>query len=113
MDIETRQGIRRPLQTTALLDDGNGTLELPVLDVGPEGIFLRSDLLLEEGDRYSLQFRLPGCATQVRARAEVVRAQSVVRDPLSGSLHCPGIAMRFIDVERPALAALRGFVAAA
>jgi len=96
----------------ATLDDGSGSVELPVLDVGPEGIFLRSDLLLEEGQRYALRFRLPGSTAPLRARAEVVRAQSVVRDPLSGSLHCPGIALRFLEMDKGAVIALRGFVSA-
>lgn len=110
MQEDTRQAPRRRLPSTAVLDSGYGPMEFPILDVSHDGLFLMSDLLIEEGERFSLCFELPDWEAPVRGWGEVVRVQSVDRNPWSGDLHCPGMGVRFLVLESKSADGLMNFV---
>jgi len=50
---------------------GGGTLQFRAADLSLGGAFLRSALLLEEGETLALEFRLPGSHRLLRATARV------------------------------------------
>jgi len=110
MRHETRQATRRHLPGTAVLDDGDGPVALPVLDVSHSGLFLRSDLLPEEGERFAVRFALPQGGGEIVGEGEVVRVQGVLRDPRTGRLHCPGFGLRFICLTGDSARQLQGFL---
>ncbi|MBM4321424.1 MAG: PilZ domain-containing protein, partial [Deltaproteobacteria bacterium] len=68
---DARQAARRMVTSLATLYDGFETIELPICDLSRDGLFLGSDLLLEEGERYFLSFVLPGTADLVRGQGEI------------------------------------------
>ena len=51
--------------------DGSGELVLESSDVSAGGTFLKSDLLLEEGEQLSLEFQVPGVSRPLKAQARV------------------------------------------
>ena len=79
---------------------GAGTLTFTSADVSTGGAFLRSDLLLEQGESLALQFEVPGAgAVLTQARVTWVR-----RFP-EGTQH-PGMGVEFVtlrDSEREAI----------
>ncbi len=105
METKSRKSERIRVDTVARLDLGGVEVELPVLDVGPGGVFVKADLLLEEGERFGVTVALPH--GEVRALGEVVRAQGVSRNPWSGELYCPGFGVRFLEVDEASARVLR------
>lgn len=79
---------------------GAGTLTFTSADVSTGGAFLKSDLLLEQGESLSLHFEVPGAgAVQAQARVAWVR-----RFPEEGQI--PGMGVEFVvlrDDERAAI----------
>src|SRR5215471_4375617 len=51
--------------------EGIGELLFEGVDLSAGGTFLRSDLLLEQGERLGLQFGMPGLPRQLHAEAQV------------------------------------------
>jgi uncharacterized protein (TIGR02266 family) len=51
--------------------DGSGELIFESTDISAGGTFLKSDLLLEEGELLSLEFTVPGVTRRLRAQAKV------------------------------------------
>ena len=51
--------------------EGTGQLHFEGADLSTGGTFIKSDLLLEQGDRLSLEFRVPGVPRLMRAQARV------------------------------------------
>ncbi len=80
---------------------GAGTLTFTSEDVSTGGAFLRSDLLLEQGEALALQFDVPGAgAVYAQARVAWVR-----RFPEAGQT--AGMGVEFVvmrDEERQAIA---------
>ena len=79
---------------------GAGTLTFTSADVSSGGAFLKSDLLLEQGEPLALDFEVPGGgAVQAQARVAWVR-----RFPEAGQQ--PGMGVQFLtlgDEERAAI----------
>jgi len=73
MDQNRRRFVRKTIQVEfrGHSEEGVGQLIFEGLDLSAGGTFLRSDLLLEQGEVLSLEFRLPGAPKLLRARARV------------------------------------------
>jgi len=70
---EQRRHVRQTLEVEFQARDaqGVGQLTFQSADLSPGGTFLKSELLLEQGETLSLEFRLPGTGLLVRAQARV------------------------------------------
>ncbi len=73
MKAEQRKHLRRSVQVEFRARDQNGVghLSFDSRDVSPGGAFLRSDLLLEEGEALDLEFHLPEARRPIRAKCLV------------------------------------------
>jgi uncharacterized protein (TIGR02266 family) len=73
MSAEQRKHPRQPLQVDFKARDGRGEGQLLFegTDLSPGGSFLRSELLLEQGEALTVEFRIPGTARQIQAPARV------------------------------------------
>lgn len=79
-----RVGSRRPVSTeVCLFDDSGEPVVLETEDLGPGGMFIRSELLFEPGDELWLSFHVPG-GPKIVARGRVVRGQLGSRHNISG-----------------------------
>jgi uncharacterized protein (TIGR02266 family) len=79
---------------------GAGTLTFTSTDVSSGGVFLKSDLLLEQGEALALNFEVPG-AGEIQAQARVAWVR---RFPEAGQL--AGMGVQFLtlrDEERAAI----------
>lgn len=63
--------VRVDVEFKAREGTGGGTLQFRAADLSLGGAFLRSSLLLEEGETLALEFRLPGSHRLLRATARV------------------------------------------
>ncbi len=103
MGVDQRKEARAAVQARFSARDasGAGTLTFTSDDVSTGGAFLRSDLLLEQGESLSLAFEVPGEGpVQAQARVAWVR-----RFPEAGQL--AGMGVEFVvmrDEERASLA---------
>jgi hypothetical protein len=79
---------------------GAGTLTFTSADLSTGGAFLKSDLLLEQGESLSLSFEVPG-AGQVLTQARVAWVR---RFPEAGQL--PGMGVEFITLRDSEKAAI-------
>jgi len=80
---------------------GVGQLTFQSADLSPGGTFLKSELLLEQGETLSLEFRLPGTGLLVRAQARVAWVR---RFPEGGEPAGMGMEFLVMDpAERQAL----------
>lgn len=59
---------------------GYGQLIFDGIELSAGGTFIESDLLLEQGDALSLEFRLPGMERALRAQARVAWVQRFPRE---------------------------------
>ena len=102
METDQRREERSALQArfSARDSSGAGTLTFTSADVSTGGAFLKSDLLLEQGESLSLQFEVPGAGPVLtQARVAWVR-----RFPEAGQP--PGMGVEFVtlrDTERAAI----------
>lgn len=84
---------------------GAGTLTFTSEDLSSGGVFLRSDLLLEQGEPLALQFELPPVGeVKVQARVAWVR-----RFPQAGE--APGMGVEFLALGEEQKQALLRFLA--
>ena len=90
MGSEHRRFQRQSLQVDFRGKDahGAGTLLLLGADLSTGGTFLRSDLLLEQGETLSLEFRVPGVPRLMWAQARVAWVR---RFPKAGEVAGMGI----------------------
>jgi uncharacterized protein (TIGR02266 family) len=74
MGVDHRRYSRKALAVDFAGRDGSGTglLIFTSADVSAGGAFLKSELLLEQGETLSLEFHLEGRREPIRARANVV-----------------------------------------
>ncbi|MHB8877403.1 MAG: PilZ domain-containing protein, partial [Myxococcaceae bacterium] len=95
MGSEHRRFQRKALQVDFRGKDaeGAGQLLFEGQDLSAGGAFIRSDLLLEQGDRLSLEFRVPGVPRLMRAQARV----AWVRRFPDGS-EPPGMGLEFLTM---------------
>lgn len=70
---EQRRWARKSIQVEFRGKDaqGSGQLQFEAADLSAGGTFLKSDLLLEQGEGVSLEFRVPGVPRLMRAQARV------------------------------------------
>src|SRR5437868_4481829 len=70
--------------------DGSGELIFESSDISAGGAFLKSDLLLEEGELLSLEFDVPGVTHRLRAQAKVasVRRFPNPEEPAGMGMSC-------------------------
>lgn len=80
-----------------------GQLAFTSADVSAGGVFLKSDLLLEQGEALALEFSIEG--RPMRARAKVVWVR---RFPVSGEP--AGMGVEFIEMDDRERAALERFL---
>jgi uncharacterized protein (TIGR02266 family) len=85
---------------------GAGLLIFTSADVSAGGAFLKSDLLLEQGESLSLEFHLEGRLNPIRAQAKVVwvRRFPEVSEPA-------GMGVEFVAIDEDDRAALLALVA--
>jgi uncharacterized protein (TIGR02266 family) len=100
---ELRRHKRKPLDVEFRCRDdaGLGQLQFGSGDVSAGGAFLRSDLLLEQGDRLWLEFGLPGRDRPIRAEARVVWVRRFPGERQDGGMGIEFLGMT--DEDRRAL----------
>jgi hypothetical protein len=74
-----------------LFDESGEPVVLETCDLGPSGMFIRSELVYEPGDELWLSFHVPG-GPKIVARGRVVRGQ------LGGRSTTAGMGVAFIDL---------------
>lgn len=79
-----------------------GQLWFESADLSAGGTFLKADLLLEPGDRLSLEFRVPGTARLMRAQARVAWVRRFPEESEPAGMGVEFLAMS--DDDRVALA---------
>lgn len=84
---------------------GAGTLTFTSADLSTGGAFLKSDLLLEQGEPLALQFEVPG-AGEIQAQARVAWVR---RFPEAGQLS--GMGVEFLVLREEERAALLRWLA--
>jgi uncharacterized protein (TIGR02266 family) len=106
---ELRRHPRKPLQVEIRCRDeaGVGQLQLGSGDLSAGGAFVRSDLLLEQGERLWLEIALPGRERPVKAEARVAWVR---RFPASGQEG--GMGVEFLGMTEDDRRALESFTAA-
>ena len=104
-----RRFARRPILVEFRVRDADdvagGEIVFDAVDLSEGGAFLRSEILLERGDRIEISFTLPNPAITIHARARV--AWVTHRDDAKGE---PGMGLEFLDLrddERRAITAWR------
>lgn len=101
---ELRHHKRKPVDVEFSCRDeaGLGQLQFGSGDVSAGGAFLRSDLLLEQGERLWLEFALPGRESPVRAEARVAWVRRFPGEGQEGGMGIEFLGMT--DEDRRALA---------
>lgn len=74
--------------------DGAGELLFETIDLSTGGAFLRSELLLEQDEAFSVEFRVPGVNRLMKAQAKVAWVR---RFPEPGQE--PGMGVQFLDMS--------------
>jgi uncharacterized protein (TIGR02266 family) len=95
MGEEQRGAERKPLQGEFRGKDATGAGELwfEGVDLSAGGSFLRSELLLEQGENLQVEFRIPNLARPLRAQARVAWVR---RFPEPGEP--PGMGVQFLSM---------------
>ena len=109
MDSELRRHTRRTLRVEFWGTDSEGAGELSFegADLSAGGAFLKSDLLLEAGERLSLEFQITGATEPVKVQARVAWARRFpdAEEPA-------GMGIEFLSIGEAELTALRAHLAA-
>ena len=107
-DERTRRTHRTPLQAEFRVRDADdvigGEISFDAIDISEGGAFLRSEYLLEPGDRIEVTFVLPD-STPIVARARV--AWVTPRPERKGD---PGMGLEFISLQKSEREAIARFV---
>jgi uncharacterized protein (TIGR02266 family) len=103
MPREQRRFSRRTatVQFHARDAEGVGTLVFESADLSAGGTFLRSDLLLEEGEPLSLEFTIPGRGAKLTSQGRVVWVRRFPKDGEEAGMGVEFLAMS--DDDRIAL----------
>ena len=104
---EKRRHPRRavPVEITARESGGHGELLWEGADLSPGGAFLKSDLLLEKGETFALEFALPGRARPFKSGARVAWVR---RFPKAGE--AAGMGVEFVSMSEDDRRALQAFL---
>jgi len=115
MAADQRKFKRIPVTLTLRLNEpeSNVFASFEAKDLSEGGVFVRSSLLWEPGDRFDLRFTLPGTEREIRVSGEVVRAED--RYLLFPNLaDCeppiPGMGIRFLDLSDEDRRIIRSFL---
>jgi uncharacterized protein (TIGR02266 family) len=107
MTTDLRRWARKTVavQFTARDDQGQGVLHFTSVDVSGGGCFLKTEVLLDVGEKLRLEFELPGVGTRIEAEATVawVRAFSEPKAP-------PGLGISFGALPEADQAALLAYL---
>lgn len=103
MREDQRRFVRKGLQVEFRGKDaeGIGQLVFAAADLSAGGSFLKSDLLLETGERLSLEFRVPGVPRLMRAQARVAWVRRFPKDDEPAGMGVEFLAMS--DADRAVL----------
>jgi len=107
------QGNRRfprkmlPVQFRARDSEGSGNLVFEGADLSAGGTFLKSDLLLEEGEALSVEFRVPGLNRLMRAQGRIAWVR---RFP--SEAETAGMGVEFLAMSEEDRAAIREYLEA-
>jgi len=103
----TRRFARKSLQAELRGRDaeGTGVLIFEATDLSAGGTFLRSDLLLEEGETLSLELQVPGVERTLAAQARIVWVR---RFPSDGQP--AGMGVEFLAMSEEDRRVLREFL---
>lgn len=113
MQDKSRKYVRRPVNVELVVRDANdllgGEILFDAVDLSEGGAFLRSDFLMEEGERLEIRFTLPRTETSV---AKTIHAQARVawvtpRTDLKGEA---GMGVEFVRLSEEEKAAIDAFV---
>lgn len=101
MGEELRRHVRRSVQVEFRGRDASGIGELSFqgADVSVGGSFLSANLLLEQGEPLSLEFRVPGLPRVMRAQARVAWVRRFPAADQQGGMGVEFIAMPHEDQE--------------
>lgn len=104
-----RKGLRVPVNLDVRCDLTDGSsLKARIVNLGTEGVFVRSADPLNPGDRLTMEFLLPGTLNSIQLVGEVIYAraheeeQGQVED-----VHMAGI--QFADLKEPYLSMIREY----
>lgn len=93
------------MEISARESGGVGELLWEGADLSPGGAFLKSDLLLEKGDTFTLEFSLPGSPRRFRSGARVAWVR---RFPKAGE--AAGMGVEFVSMSEEDRRALSAFL---
>ena len=97
---ERRKDKRVPLKVQVFVRDHeyDGTIFFYSSNISTGGMFLESDLLLDEGTEFTLEFTLPSVPRFIRAKGKVVW---VTRPGIVGVDEevTPGMGIKFIEIS--------------
>ena len=106
-----RRHERRAVAAEFRVHDSNdvnaGEITFDALDISESGAFLRSDLLLSEGEALDVSFHLPGRAEPIRAQARI--AWAARHGEVKGA---PGMGITFTSLGATDRRALADFIGA-
>jgi uncharacterized protein (TIGR02266 family) len=110
MGAEQRKYARRALQVEFKATDrrGLGALFFTGADLSEGGSFIRADLLLEQGEELSLEFRIPGVPRLMRAQGRVAWVRRFPEPPQQG-----GMGFEFLTMTEEDRAVLAEYLASA
>lgn len=93
---ESRRGLRVPVRVTVILRETtfDGSLYFVSTNLSTMGIFLESDMLLQEGVIVHLRFLLPDEIDPIRAVGKVVRVEDRC---VPGVV--PGLGLEFLEID--------------
>lgn len=103
-DKGRRIGQRRSvIQEVSLFDESGEPIVLETVDIGPRGVFVRSDLLFDPGEELWVSLRIPeGPKLVVRGR--------VVRGDLGRAGETAGMGISFVDLTAREESWLRRYI---
>lgn len=83
-----------------------------VRDLSEGGLFVRSPILWEPGEKFELSFTLPGIGREIHARGEVARAEDkyLLFPDDAGQDPVPGMGIRFLDISADDRELIRKFL---
>ncbi len=89
--LERRQYTRLDSRLPATFVYDEGSFELPTTDLGPGGLYIETDHLIQRGERVKVVLEIPGKKTPLRSVARVVRVNDRHLPDMP-----PGIGLRFM-----------------
>ncbi len=103
MIAEQRQFKRAPISIKLRLRESGTDVaaSFDSRDISEGGVFVRSSLLWEPGERFELRFTLPGAEREIRVTGEVARAEDkylLFPDLADRQPPVPGMGIRFLDI---------------